>query len=186
MELFKLDDTPKTRAGHNLDEVVSLLQKAIRRGNEELAGLAACDMIESGYVKYCLKRLLIIWSEDLNWDERIGLILSNLLNAAKVFGIGKGSNIIIGEWKMMLLGLVKEMCRATKNREVDNYNIYIIEKYKEGYEIPDYAVDKHTKRGRMMGRGFKEFVKEGSKLYNEGGEDKYKKKAEEILRKWAK
>ncbi len=49
--------------------------------------------------------------------------------------------------------------------------------------MPDYAVDKHTFRGRKMGRRMKHFVEEGSKIANEGAANPYREIAEKILLK---
>ena len=53
-------------------------------------------------------------------------------------------------------------------------------------EIPDYALDMHTVRGKMMGRGIKHFLDEGIKLTNESGENPYKGSAARILLKYGK
>jgi hypothetical protein len=36
-------------------------------------------------------------------------------------------------------------------------------------EIPDYALDMHTMKGKAMGRGLDHFRKEGAKLVNRAG-----------------
>lgn len=47
-------------------------------------------------------------------------------------------------------------------------------------KIPDYAVDMHTFKGKLMGRSFKHFHEVGSQLINESLEVKniYKERAE--------
>jgi hypothetical protein len=44
-------------------------------------------------------------------------------------------------------------------------------------EIPDHALDKHTMRGRKMGRGSKHFFEEGSKLVNKTVDDPFEERA---------
>ena len=53
----------------------------------------------------------------------------------------------------------------------------------ERLEIPDYALDKHTYRGKKMGRGLDHFFAEGAKLENQTVEDPYEKKVYEALKK---
>ncbi len=55
----------KTKGGYLLDEVVSALQKCIRRGREEEAMYWALEMAESGCGKYLWRRLMIIGAEDV-------------------------------------------------------------------------------------------------------------------------
>ena len=52
-----------TRSGYNFYDMSSMLQKAIRRGNYELAGFAANEL-SGRYRNYLWKRLLIISAED--------------------------------------------------------------------------------------------------------------------------
>jgi|GEM_PF-4790271 len=54
-----------TQRRYNLFEVASCLQKAIRRGDTQLAGYMAIEMFESGFGSYCWKRLLTISAEDV-------------------------------------------------------------------------------------------------------------------------
>ena len=53
-----------TVRNYDLYEVVSALQKAIRRNDPRTAGYFAIEMFESGYSTYCWKRLLTISAED--------------------------------------------------------------------------------------------------------------------------
>ncbi len=58
------------------------------------------------------------------------------------------------------------MCRATKSRIGDEFQIVIYGRRKEGWkaEVPDHALDMHTSRGRGMKRGPSHFWTEGVKL----------------------
>lgn len=63
-------------------------------------------------------------------------------------------------------------CLPTKieNIEENKSLEYLIEGYRkrEGLVgVPDYALDKHTGKGRNMDRGMKHFIEEGSKINNE-------------------
>jgi replication-associated recombination protein RarA len=50
-------------------------------------------------------------------------------------------------------------------------------------EIPDHALDKHTVRGRRLGRGFEHFFEEGAKLANVGLDDPYEIEARAAVKK---
>ena len=48
-------------------------------------------------------------------------------------------------------------------------------------DIPDWALDKHTKRGKALGRGLDHFRNEGAKLAPEAQKDPYE---DEAYRAW--
>lgn len=54
---------PLTRSKHNMFDIASLLQKAIRRGDAERAGYAAYELFGS-YETFLWKRLFVVSSED--------------------------------------------------------------------------------------------------------------------------
>lgn len=54
---------PTTKSGHNMFEMLSLLQKAIRRGDAERAGFAAYELF-GGYDSLLWKRLFVVSAED--------------------------------------------------------------------------------------------------------------------------
>jgi replication-associated recombination protein RarA len=54
----------RTRRGYQFSEVSSAMQKGIRRGDAALAGYWALELWESGFGKYCWKRLLTVSAED--------------------------------------------------------------------------------------------------------------------------
>ena len=53
----------RTRNGHNMYDMSSMLQKSIRRCNYELAGYAAMELF-GRYWKYLWRRLIVISAED--------------------------------------------------------------------------------------------------------------------------
>jgi replication-associated recombination protein RarA len=62
-----------------------------------------------------------------------------------------------------LVHAVLLLCRAKKSRITDHAYILFWGRA-ERREVPDYAVDQFTKRGKAMGRGHQHFVDEGSLL----------------------
>ena len=59
----------KTRKGYDFFEVISALQKAIRRCEEENAVYWALELYKSGFSKALWSRLLVITSEDVGLAE---------------------------------------------------------------------------------------------------------------------
>ncbi len=169
----------KTHGGYRLDEVVSALQKAVRRGLEEEALFWALEMAESGFGQYLWKRLMVIAAEDIGLADPQALVLTTMgwtatKECTKSFTQAPGM-------KVEFLGaVILYLCRAKKNREGDDFACYMMERRKRGLRlpIPDFALDEHTDRGRQMGRGEEFWQQESSKLNKpvviEG--DKYKAK----------
>ena len=84
--------------------------------------------------------------------------------------------------RLFFVHAVLYLARSPKNRIVDNL-LSVVYNDKERLEIPDYALDKHTVRGKKMGSGLEHFFAEGAKLVNQALEDPYEKKAIESLKK---
>ena len=156
----------RTKQGYKLDEVVSALQKEIRRGNELMANYWAFEMNESGYWRYCFRRLQVIAGEDIGLANPEALILvsstySSLLAQDKVKKIIQVDNNILGF-------ISSYMARSKKSRYIDMLGGVLLKKKEQGWkpEIPDYCKDGHTEAGRAMGRGDEHFFSEGSRIAN--------------------
>ncbi len=173
----------KTVGGFDLFEVVSAFQKTVRRGLEKEALYWAVEMDISNFTAYLWKRIKVISSED------IGLATSTIsadINALYQFYMEskKDKNNHKPE-RLYLIHAVLLLVRASKSRLVD---WSLVDSYKDHENvkmvIPDFALDKHTKRGRLMGRGVKHFVEEGVLLSNHKelpGENGYKESAISLL-----
>lgn len=167
-DYYLLDD------GTPLDEAMSVYQKAIRRGEEELAIYYGFQLYQR-FPGVFWRRTLTIASEDIGNADPQAAILTHALREScewtKKQSKGATGNVYAMQAIFYLL-------RAPKNRETDNVLPYLRIMIKNGYrpEIPDWALDKHTKRGRQMGRGGRHFFTEGAELKNEQGIDNYKGK----------
>jgi len=156
-----------TRGNYHLDEVCSTLQKALRRGLEEEAMYWALEMAESGYGAYLWRRLQVVAAEDIGLADPLALVITvagwqATAECTKSFTKAPGM-------KTEFLGMViLYLCRSLKNRESDDFACYIMARRKRGWrlEIPDYALDEHTDRGRRMGRGDEYWWTEGSRIVN--------------------
>ena len=152
---------PPTRRGFAFDECASALQKCIRRGQEEDAVYFALELADSGYAQYVWRRLLVITSEDVGLAEPTMPATIHALhqNALTLEAKRKGSG------RLPLVHAVLLLSRAKKSRIVDHALIAVAAD-ETVRPVPDVAVDKHTKRGRAMGRGREHFFEEGSLLAN--------------------
>jgi replication-associated recombination protein RarA len=154
----------RTRHDFAADEVISALQKEIRRGNTENAALLAYEMITtSGELESRLwHRLMVISVEDVGMgDVQLPVLIHTLYQMCQSIG-ARG-----GEAWLFALHAVRVLCSAQKDRSSDEMALWI-KREVEGSRllptIPDYALDMHTGRGKQMGRGFQHFLDEGAKL----------------------
>jgi len=170
----------KTEHGYDFYEVLSALQKEIRRGNEYEAVFWAVEL-ESFNIKTLWNRLRIIASEDIGLANPCAVIVVNMLKN-NYFETQK----LKGDpHRLFLVNAVLFLARSAKSRIIDDLliTVYGDIENKKLLSIPDYALDKHTARGRAMKRGFEHFIQKGSKLKNETIENPYKERAAEHLLK---
>jgi len=153
---------------YQFDEVISSLQKAIRRGHEQQAMFWALEMADSGFGGWLWKRLVIIAFEDIGHSDTavVNLVVSGFMATN---GLAKSKKEIPYE---VLGTVIISMCRAKKSREGDDLCWLMIGKRKGGYRraVPDYAKHMHTDSGRVLGRKYPHWFAEASKLSN--GESK--------------
>ncbi len=154
----------RSKGGYTMGEVTSAMQKSIRRGLEEDALFWASELDLSGYGNYVWKRLRIIASEDVGLASsvcvQIRALYDNWVEARKE----EGKKECAG--KLFLVHAVLLLCRVKKSRICDHATIVYYEGERPHPPMPDYALDKHTSRGRQMGRGVSHFFDEGAKLEN--------------------
>jgi len=153
-----------TRSGYNFFEMASALQKGIRRGDFNLAGFAAHELIEK-YRKYLWKRLLVISAEDC-----YGIMTKEIVALERADEITGGKDAIFVAKGIMLL------CMALKNRDAcyfacnfmtDDYTVdpadidcrEIADCTLTDGRIPDYVYDCHTSKGKRMGRTVRDMIK---------------------------
>jgi replication-associated recombination protein RarA len=167
-----------TKNGYDFYEVLSSLQKEVRRGNEENALHWAFELLETN--TFMLeKRLRTIIYEDIGVADKAACIFSLMaLNDFNKEIENKQSGTLI------LSNIILALCRAKKTRDAGNINSIVRMKRKElKIEVPDYALDRHTLRGKRMGRDIDFFYKEGDKLSNDHSNKEYRERAKEIWKK---
>ena len=171
----------RTKNGLEADLVISAMQKCIRRGEEQLAMRMAYELYITStfHEEKMWNRLLVISVEDVCFGNPQAPILVKTLNdMRKEFAYGDGDRPIF------FLQAIRFMCQCKKERSTDHIKNIIMKEFAQGYvpEIPDYAVDMLTIKGRAMGRDVFFFLDEASKVEPvwEGYDDSYRQKLREM------
>lgn len=173
-----------TRNGYAGDEVISALQKSIRRGLEEQACMFAYELyISSPQLEEKLwRRLLTISVEDIGMGNPMAAIMvNNLYQMSLQFDYSDGDK------PMYFIHAIRYLCSSEKDRSSDLLKNICIKSFAMGKfpEIPDYALDKHTQRGQAMGRDSFHFLNEASKVYPQKEVDNdYKERYAKILEEY--
>lgn len=174
---------PPTKNGYDFFEATSSLQKAIRRCDEDQALFWSVEMYETNRAEYVWQRLFVMVSED------IGLANPNL--PAQINALYQNFNYLKGKAgepeKLPYIQAVLAMVRSDKSRLVDWALIDAFRNHSKRLspeQVPDYALDKHTRRGKQKGRGFPHFFEDGAFMNQhkkQDREDEYEASSREIL-----
>ena len=132
-----------TRNGLKGDEVISALQKSIRRGKEK----AACEFAYEMYItspqfeEKLWRRLLAISVEDVGMGNTYAAIMINNLNQMR-----KEFQYNESDRAMFFFHAIRYLCDSEKDRSSDLLKNIVLKSFAMGYvpEIPDIALDKHT------------------------------------------
>ena len=174
----------KTRNGLNGDEVISALQKSIRRGKERDACEFAYEMYITSpqFEEKLWRRLLAISIEDIGMGNTNAPIFIHSLNQMR-----KEFQYNEADRAMFFVHAIRYLCQSEKDRSSDLLKNIVIKNFAMGYvpEIPDIALDKHTTRGKKMGRGSEHFLNEASIVIPQKKVDNhYKEEYAELLKKY--
>lgn len=178
-------DWTQLKTAHNLpaDQVISALQKEIRRGHAENAVLLAYEMAVTSPAleDFLWQRLMIISVEDIGFGEPGAAALVNALH-----GMVQTFDRDVAERKLLAVHAVRYLCRCLKDRSSDemlNWVMHAVESGETLPEIPDYALDMHTAAGRAKGRGKRHFLEVGAQVIPElpGRDQNYRQRLLEIL-----
>ncbi len=157
----------KTINGFAADQVISALQKEIRRGNTENAVVLAYEMLSTSpeLEAYLWYRLQVISVEDVGFGNLTAPILINALH--QMLGTFTQD---MGERILFAVHAVRYLCESEKDRSSDEMTIWVKRVVAQGKvlpHIPDYALDMHTQAGQEMGRDKRYFFEEAAKLHPE-------------------
>lgn len=166
--------------GYNCAEAASAMQKCIRRGLEPDALFWATELDRSNFGEYVWKRLRIIASEDIGLgDPAAAGIVRTLYENWK--DQRKKDDTRHAPERLFLVHAVMLLCRAAKSRSVDHALVVFYEGPRPKRDVPDFALDKHTGRGRARKRGWKHWWAEGCQLAQSAGNShEYEEAARQI------
>jgi replication-associated recombination protein RarA len=152
-----------TSTGLPADEVISTLQKAIRRGEVRNAVLCALDLSATTpeLDTYLWDRLHVIAVEDVGFGMRDAIAVITALDAAR-----QRFDVASHDRSLFAIHAVRLLAAAPKDRSNDELANVVRAELDDGGrpEIPDHALDMHTRRGRQLGRGIEHFLSEGARV----------------------
>ena len=163
-----------TRNGFPGDEIVSMLQKSIRKGKEENAIKAAYEMYITSpqFEDKLWRRLMAISVEDIGFGDTEACRYVYTLNQ-----IRKEFLYADGDRCLFFIQAIRYLCRCKKERSSDHIKCKLMTEFEHGktFEVPDYAYDMHTQKGREMGRDVVHFLEEASAVTPELENEEFKK-----------
>ena len=163
------DPWQRTTTEHGLaaDEVISALQKCLRRGHLENAILLAWEMfLTSAELEEVLwSRLCVIAVEDVGMgNPQMPVLVETLYQQHKRLPRPSGDRFLFAAHAVRLIS------GSTKDRTSDdlvNWAKRTVELGERLPQIPDFALDMHTGRGQQMGRDYRFFMAEASRVHPE-------------------
>ncbi len=150
---------PITPDGHDFFEALSALQKSVRR-NKEGDALYWAYQLSQFNPKALWNRLKVFASEEVGLASPETVLLVRALYDNWQDIAEKDS----GERGLFIAHAVVALCRAKKSSLAVNAACIMTVLPKR--EIPDYALDRHTHRGKTLGRGWDHFFDEGAHREN--------------------
>lgn len=151
--------------GADYGEAISVLQKAIRRADEVVAMQWAIEFLPK-FSNGLWERLTVISHEDIGIANPFAQVyVAHCWATFSRFWDKKPRKV--GPAKLALANAILFMCRGEKTRLADHFQCAITQRRFQCNtmpEVPDYALDKHTARGKQLGRGWEHWRTEGCLL----------------------
>jgi replication-associated recombination protein RarA len=147
--------------GFPVDQLVSVLQKEIRRGNVDNAVLAAYEMLTTSeeVAEHLWRRLKIIAVEDVGMGAPLAPVLLDSL-----YG---NFRAVPGGDTMMAVHAVRYLATAKKDRTSSEHADLVATREDLVVEVPDHALCVHTRAGQEMGRGLIQWWENGARVHDE-------------------
>src|SRR5712692_5617960 len=123
---------PQLKSGTLYDEVISGLQKMIRRGKEREALILAQEMFDNGYHAAVARRLMIIACEDISLANPD--VVSQVYSLCRGYLIAKKDSPSGRLEPLSLYMSTLLLARSKKNREADSAQIVTIARMKSGQD----------------------------------------------------
>lgn len=156
-----------SKRGYPADELISTLQKSIRRGDVRLAMLVARELYETSAELEAVmwSRLCVISAEDVGDGSFHEPVVVNAL-----FQMHERLGRDAGDRWLFAVHAVRYLAERVKDRTSDewaNLVMLLMDASPRPFEIPEYALDVHTRRGQESGRSVAEFWTDGAIVANE-------------------
>ncbi|MGV8954424.1 MAG: AAA family ATPase [Cypionkella sp.] len=153
-----------TEHGFAADEVISALQKSLRRAMLDNALLLAWEMyLTSPELEEILwSRLCVIAVEDIGLGNPQAPVLVETLYQQHMRYTRPG-----GDRFLFAAHAIRVLATFAKDRTSDdmvNWARQVTALGEQSPQIPDIALDMHTRRGQEMGRDYRFFMEEASKV----------------------
>lgn len=150
--------------GIPVDQLVSVLQKEIRRSNVDNAVLAAYEMLSTSeeVAAHLWRRLKLIAVEDVGMGAPLAPVLLECLH--------RNFMAVPGGDTMMAVHAVRYLATARKDRTSAEHADLVATKVESGelvVRVPDYARCVHTKAGQELGRGLTQWWETGARVEDE-------------------
>jgi replication-associated recombination protein RarA len=147
-----------------VDQLVSVLQKEIRRGHVDNAVLAAYEMHSTSaeVAAHLWRRLRVVAVEDVGLGAPLAPVLLRELQADYEASGGT-------DW-MQVVHAVRYLATAPKDRTSSEHAEYVRTMVEAGrllVSVPDYALCVHTRAGQEMGRGLVHWWENGARVHHE-------------------
>lgn len=167
--------------GNREYELISAMQKFIRRSMEREAGRAFFELATSGGTfRIALNRLKVIAHEDVGMGDPDSALyaLRCIDDAADWHSRGNDA------WRLAAANAILALARARGSRVAEHFQAAVRGQNAQegGVVVPDYALDMHTRRGKKMGRGLEHFFTEAAKMEPSDLDPTYQEEAQEVDR----
>jgi replication-associated recombination protein RarA len=147
-----------TRRGYSPYDVVSAMQKAVRRSQVQETVYWAMELYISGHAAWMWNRFEEMVSEDIGPADRY---LPATIKALRQTSDEKRKKKKAGGMEAVHAAIL--LATAPKNGIACWMVMVATGNHHERFEIPDEAKDMHTRAGRQLNRGVDHFVEEGAK-----------------------
>jgi len=154
-------NTPK---GYNPYELMSGMQKFIRRSMEREALFCAYEMESAGMYPHMRNRLMVTIYEDVGMGNPM---LTNSISS-HIYRMDEYYKKKDGAWRLVLGNIILMACRGEKTRVADQFVCTVAGRMIDGWRVNfddyEFVYDMHTRKGKAMGRGAEHFYNEASKI----------------------
>ena len=156
-----------TTSGFAADEVISALQKSIRRGLIENAVLLAWEMFQTSadLEEKLWARLCVIAVEDIGFGRPDAPVLVETLFQQHLrYERPEHDRFLFAVHAIRLLATSE---KERSSDDLANWAKFATALGEAKAEIPDFARDMHTRAGQDMGRDYRFFIEQASKVVPE-------------------